>query len=441
MADAVIAIRVSPRPAENVRYSPEMQEQQCREWCEANGHEVVGVIRDILVSGGSAKRFDSVFDALERYRPVLFVVADLSRWTRDTPTRYYAMRAILEDAGVRLVSVIEPFVGSDMPFSDTITTAVVESNYQQRLIANRKTSAGVRKAWASGKRFGRCFGWTWDPETRGWVVDTDRIRSLYEDWLAGVSLTEMARRHGVYAQTIAQSIRAKRQRDVVGAETWDRAQQVRRPRAVRHDVRHGAVFRGLLKCPFCGWNLNQMAGRWGVYRCSAFYQDDHHWISVSSRQWVVPEVRMVLGSLVMPRIASEAPRSLATARKGRKGIRDHERELERLSQAFIRGRISQERYDSIAAEIEADRDLVRIPDPPEVRTRVLDSLAALLPYIDCTSRRFAPCACPVMCPREPEVAEAINGVLRSIIEHIGIGEDRRATVRLRPEYDDWRRDP
>ena len=40
---AAIAVRVSPRPQENIRYSPEIQEQTCRDWCAQNGHEVVTI--------------------------------------------------------------------------------------------------------------------------------------------------------------------------------------------------------------------------------------------------------------------------------------------------------------------------------------------------------------------------------------------------------------
>ncbi len=134
MTSAVVCVRVSPRPAENVRYSPEIQEQKCRDWCVKNGIPVVDVVRDILVSGGATNRFESIFRAIEQHQPSHFVVSDLSRWTRDRPSRFWAMKAVLEDNGIQLVSVDEAYLSTgDMPFSDSITTIRVEANYQQRI--------------------------------------------------------------------------------------------------------------------------------------------------------------------------------------------------------------------------------------------------------------------------------------------------------------------
>ena len=68
---AAIAIRVSPRPQDKVRYSPELQEDKCRGWCRENDHEIVAVVSDILVSGGSRSRFDSILTALDQHHPDL----------------------------------------------------------------------------------------------------------------------------------------------------------------------------------------------------------------------------------------------------------------------------------------------------------------------------------------------------------------------------------
>lgn len=139
-------MRVSPRPQDKVRYSPEIQEAKCRAWAEQNGHEVRSVIRDILVSGGAATRFNGIFASLESDPVDLFVVSDLSRWTRDEPEVFWFIKKVLSDWGVTLASVDKPWLDSDMPFSATVMTAKVEANYQGRLVLKRKTSEGVREA-------------------------------------------------------------------------------------------------------------------------------------------------------------------------------------------------------------------------------------------------------------------------------------------------------
>ncbi len=172
-----IAVRVSPRPRENIRYSPEIQEQVCRDWAVQSGHEVVTVVSDILVSGGAANRFDNIFAALDADPDIRgFVVSDLSRWTRERPSRFWAMKAIMEDRDITVHSVAEPWLSSSEPFTDTVTTAQVEMNFLERQRIRAKTSAGVRKAWAAGKRWGHPWGWAWNGQV--YIPDEKRLVGL-----------------------------------------------------------------------------------------------------------------------------------------------------------------------------------------------------------------------------------------------------------------------
>lgn len=444
MGRAIIAIRVSPRPAENVRYSPELQEEQCREWCRENDHEVVGIVSDILVSGGSRHRFDSILRSIEETRPDLAVFADLSRWTRDTPTRFWAVKAILDDAGVRLVSVNEAFVGSDMPFSDTITTAVVEGNYQQRLIQNRKTSEGVRRAWAKGKRFGRAFGWTWHPLERHshegtssphgecairgeWTYDAELIRGFYNDWITEVSLTELARRYGMGAQNVTRSIASKRQIDVVGPEIWHRANQMTRGRAVRNDAKWGNVWRGMLGCP-CGRTLVADGTIWGRYLCPRTWDGRHGWRTLSARKYVLPTVTGVLGGLRPPPEAYQG--GVKRVQVSRRQI-DPSTEIARLSEAWAKGRLPTERYERRIAELETQ---VALPPPPP-KPEVVADLQAIIPFLDC----YRTCMHdpPERCPRNVEAGGHLNRLLRELLERIEVDADRGVSVRVREQYAVW----
>ena len=402
---AAIAVRVSPRPQENVKYSPEIQEQTCREWCEKEGHEVVTVVSDILVSGGSSSRFTSIFEAIEQHSPQLFVVSDLSRWTRDKPSRFWAIKALLEDQGVSLVSVSEPWLGSETPFSDTVTTATVEMNYQERMRLKVKTSAGVRKAWAAGKRWGRPFGWTFDRHTREWSQDVPLITRFYADWIAGVSGYEMAARYGIFETNIRKHISAVSQRDIVGHEVWDRAQVCRTIRGVRRDSKRSSIYRSLLVCPFCGSTLQQTSN-WGHYKCHKYQLSPHGWWSLSARAYVTPKVQNLLQQLHAPL----TPRVTAPARPVE---RDYQKELDRLSMAWSKGRLSDTRYESAVADIQRQKTQqseTAHPPPGETMEFVRN-----LSYIDLEDRN-------------PETGNLANRILVDLIDRIEVSAEREATV-------------
>ena len=427
---AAIAVRVSPRPQDQVRYSPEIQVRKCSEWAEANGHEVVTIVQDILVSGGASNRFDTIISAIEEHRPDLFVVSDLSRWTRDRPSRFWVIKAMLEDQKVQLVSVDEPWLSDDeRPFSATLTTAQVEMNYQERLRIKAKTSTGVRKAWASGKRWGHPFGWTWHPRDehphlgescmlRGvWTQDTERITRFYLDWCAGTSGYVMAHRYGMMETNVRQAISARSQRDVVGAELWDRAQQVQRPRGVRRDTGRSSIYRGLLVCPFCGGTL-QHTTHWGHYKCHRHHLTTHGWWSLSARRYVTPEVRRVLEHLTAPEPAPEAPTGIPQGTP-----RDWDGETERLTMAWVKGRLAEEAYERALAEIEQDRK--RYLSTVSTVAQDVEEWVRELGIIDLEDR-------------DPETGNAANEVLQHVIERIEIRPDRSANVILRPGVDAWR---
>ena len=416
---AAICVRVSPRPQDKVRYSPEIQEAKCREWCEINGHEVVLVIQDILVSGGAANRFDSIFAAIERTPVDLCVVSDLSRWTRDDPERFWFIKKVLTDKGVALFSVQEPWLGSDIPFAATITTATVESNARERDTIRRKTSEGVRKALAAGKVFGKArFGWTWHPDSRSYSQDVPLIAELYERWNNGEPANSIGRRFGLRGGHVRDVVEAKSQRAIVGDEVWLRAQARTRERGLRSDAKVGSPYRGLLVCPFCGDSLQRHSGSFYSYVCGEA-RGSHGWRSISTRQHVTPWVQEALEKLTVPISDIEAiergQKRPAVAKR-----RDVQKELDRLGELFVRGRLSQDRYERLAEELEAERLAGPPPERPvPERVKMLRTLE-ILDFED----------------RSVEGGQLLNRILREVLT-VSLDDTRTATVEIRPAYRHW----
>jgi DNA invertase Pin-like site-specific DNA recombinase len=424
---AAVCVRVSPRPKDRVRYSPEIQESKCREWAEQSGAEIVTVIQDILVSGGAADRFDSIFAALEEHPIDTFVVSDLSRWTRDRPSRFWAMKAILEDRGINLVSVDEPWLGTEMPFGDTVTTAKVEANYLERQIIRAKTSAGVKRAWESGKRWGHPWGWSWDPETRRWSQDVELIRGFYQDYVNGMGLVPIARKYGLLPSNVAARAAAASQREIVGQELWEAAQTRRtsRRRKGRLDAKWANIYRGLLRCPFCGWRLHHHSTQWGHYYCEHQYISDHAFRSLSARKWIEPTVRAFLDRMILP---DAEVRALEAYQDGREGpapaepdVAEIKAQIDRLSETWIKGRISSDRYEKLMAELEAELNTPKVPVTPlSERVEIVRNLGT----VDLNTK-------------DREGGQIINELLVALFEEIRIHPDRSVEPILRSEYQHW----
>lgn len=424
---AAICVRVSPRPKEAVRYSPELQESKCRDWAEQNDAEVVTVIQDILVSGGSADRFDSIFKALDEYAVDTFIVSDLSRWTRDRPSRFWAIKSILEDRHVKLVSVDEPWLGSEVPFSDTVTTAKVEANYQERLVLKQKTKAGMKAAWAKGKRWGHPWGWSWDPDARKWSQDVALITGFFRDYADGMGLRELSARYAVLESNVKSRITAVSQREVVGDELWERAQaRASRPwRRPRTDAKVASIYRGLLRCPFCRSKMQHHPTFFGHYYCpdKARNAVDHPWSKLSTLKWVTPTIEQLLGQMALPEAEAQAleayqapdPVDLAPTPD------ELRKQMDRLTEAWVRGRITPERYERMMAGLEEELNQPKAPALP------LDDRIEIVRGLGIINLR----------ERDRELGMAANAILHELFEEILLLPDRTPKPILREEYRHW----
>ena len=109
--------------------SIDVQVNNCRAWCDANGIPVLDVFADAAVSGMARTRtqLSRMMDALRDGGADHVVVYDQSRAFRRM-TSYFAFREDLDAMGVRLVSITQPQIGGDLRdpavfLSESVTAA------------------------------------------------------------------------------------------------------------------------------------------------------------------------------------------------------------------------------------------------------------------------------------------------------------------------------
>jgi len=146
---AVIYARVSSE--EQVQgYSIQAQLRACREWAEKNG---CTIIKEYLDEGFSASRNlekresfkEMLSDAASKKRPFdIILVHKLDRFSRDSLESLTA-RALFKRHEIRLLSILEPMVGSDSPEDTLVEHILMGMNqfYSQNL--SREIRKGLKE--------------------------------------------------------------------------------------------------------------------------------------------------------------------------------------------------------------------------------------------------------------------------------------------------------
>jgi hypothetical protein len=194
------------------------------------------------------------------------------------------------------------------------------------------------------------FGWAWDPKLREWSQDVPLIELFYARWNAGTPVAEMAREFKLPPGSVRRAIGSTVQRRVVGDDAWLLAQ--RRPKGIRFaaraDAGWGNVFLSMLRCPFCGATMQHVPPHapraFYSYYCKAkrFNGITHDWTYLSTRMYVVPAIQRVLAELWVPdEDLAYGEAFLAGPQPTRP--RDFGGEIDRLTMAWVRGNLTQDR--------------------------------------------------------------------------------------------------
>jgi site-specific DNA recombinase len=151
MQRALIYCRVSTEEQAKEGYSLEAQEKYCRQYTQRSGYSVVRVFRDEGKSGTNLDRpalKDLLAIAQQGKNIDAVVVQETDRLARNTKD-HLTIKALLQKAGVRLISVAQPML-DDSPEGMMVDTIIASVNQFQSDINSRKTKKGLQEKFDSG---------------------------------------------------------------------------------------------------------------------------------------------------------------------------------------------------------------------------------------------------------------------------------------------------
>lgn len=151
MQKAFIYCRVSTEEQANEGHSLDTQEKFCKKFADANDYQVIEVFRDEGKSGTSLNRpaLQELLATCQQDKTISTVlVQETDRLARNTKD-HLTIRALLQKAGVKLISVAQPML-DDSPEGKMIDTIIASVNQFQSDINSRKTRKGLQDRFESG---------------------------------------------------------------------------------------------------------------------------------------------------------------------------------------------------------------------------------------------------------------------------------------------------
>jgi DNA invertase Pin-like site-specific DNA recombinase len=164
---AALYLRVSTRAdkrddgdaRQRKRQEVDNQRRQLRQFCEAQGWEIIGEFED-EESGGKSDRvgFQRMLRAASQRRFDILVFWALDRLTREGTLATLQYLQTLERYGVHWRSLTETWIDSAGPFRDAIIGFLASLAKQERIRISERTRAGLDRAREKGTRSGRPIG-------------------------------------------------------------------------------------------------------------------------------------------------------------------------------------------------------------------------------------------------------------------------------------------
>ena len=196
MKRAALYIRVS-----TLDQHPETQLHELRQFASQRGFEVVDEYTDHGISGTKARRLalDRLLQDAHRRRFDVVLVWSCDRLARSTK-HFLQVLDELNDLGIQFLSQREA-IDTDGPLGRAIVVIVSAVAELERSLIVERVRAGMRRAKLDGRRIGRA------------PLDVDRI-AIVSDRRTGLSLTLVAKKHGVSRATVCRLMNESNKEEV-----------------------------------------------------------------------------------------------------------------------------------------------------------------------------------------------------------------------------------
>jgi DNA invertase Pin-like site-specific DNA recombinase len=188
MKRAALYLRVS-----TIDQHPETQGLEVRRFAQEHGYEIVQEYVDHGVSGTKVRRpaLDQLLQDAHRHRFDVVLVWSCDRLARSTK-HFLQVLDELNELGIQFISQREA-IDTEGPLGRAIVVIISAIAELERSLIVERVRAGMRRAKLEGRRIGRT------------PLDVDR-KQVVCDRLAGLSLTKVARNHGVSRATVCRLV-------------------------------------------------------------------------------------------------------------------------------------------------------------------------------------------------------------------------------------------
>jgi DNA invertase Pin-like site-specific DNA recombinase len=189
---AALYLRVS-----TVDQHPETQGVELRRFAQERGYEIVHEYVDQGISGTKVRRpaLDQLLKDAHRRRFDAVLVWSCDRLARSTK-HFLQVLDELNELGIQFVSQRET-IDTEGPLGRAIVVIISAIAELERSLIVERVRAGMRRARLEGRRIGRT------------PLDVDR-NEIVRDRLAGMSLTKVARKHGVSRASVCRFVNESR---------------------------------------------------------------------------------------------------------------------------------------------------------------------------------------------------------------------------------------
>lgn len=134
--------------------NPERQKLACENYCDLHKHEILSYHQDFC-SGNTNPYERGGFKSIFLDKPEAIVIYEISRFSREHPSKVMRRLKELKDKGIKIISITEPAFNMEGEMSDLLQYIMTWFNnyYLQNL--KRAVKSGLDKARKDGKTLGR----------------------------------------------------------------------------------------------------------------------------------------------------------------------------------------------------------------------------------------------------------------------------------------------